>query len=105
LAVLLLVPALADGQATVGDVGLFATAMAVLGTLPRWAASLGAYHRQAEVSVERMARLFPDRDPLGVASPAPLDLRHGPGPFSSPALGAPHERADGERLQVLEVRG
>lgn len=105
LAVLLLVPALADGQATVGDVGLFATAMAVLGTLPRWAASLGAYHRQAEVSVERMARLLPDRDPLGVAAPVPLDLRHGPGPFTPPALGAPDGRADDERLQVLEVRG
>lgn len=105
LAVLLLVPSLADGQATVGDVGLFATAMAVLGTLPRWAASLGAYHRQAEVSVERMARLFPDRHPLGVAASAPLDLRHGPGPFAAPVLGAPGDRAGGERLERLEVLG
>jgi ATP-binding cassette, subfamily B, bacterial len=105
LAVLLLVPALADGQATVGDVGLFATAMAVLGTLPRWAASLGAYHRQAEVSVERMARLLPDRDPLGIAADAPLDLRHGPGPFPAPHPGDPQARTGRGRLEVLELRG
>lgn len=104
LAVLLLVPALADGQATVGDVGLFATAMAVLGTLPRWAASVGAYHRQAEVSVERMARLLSDRQPLGIAAEAPLDLRHGPGPFPSPAVVPTAARPDTERLQRLDVR-
>ena len=66
LVVLLVVPALARGDATVGDVGLFAAAVSVLANLPRWAASTGAYHRQADVSVERMARLLPDRAPMGV---------------------------------------
>ena len=65
LVVLLVVPALARGDATVGDVGLFAAAVSVLANLPRWAASTGAYHRQADVSVERMARLLPDRAPDG----------------------------------------
>ena len=81
LVVLLVVPALARGDATVGDVGLFAAAVSVLANLPRWAASTGAYHRQADVSVERMARLLPDRAPMGVVEASPLELRHGPGPF------------------------
>ncbi|MEO7429156.1 MAG: ABC transporter ATP-binding protein, partial [Acidimicrobiales bacterium] len=105
LAVLLVVPALAKGNATVGDVGLFASAVAVLATLPRWAASLGANHRQAEVSVERMARLLPDRAPAGVVAAAPTWLRSGPGPFAPVPVGEPSTRAEGERLRVLEVAG
>jgi ATP-binding cassette, subfamily B, bacterial len=103
LVVLLVVPSLAEGNASVGDIGLFASAVAVLATLPRWAASLGAYHRQAEVSVERMARLLPDRAPHGVVSPAPTSLRRGPGPFSPVPVGDPLGRADDERLERLEV--
>jgi ABC-type multidrug transport system fused ATPase/permease subunit len=105
LVVLLVVPALADGTATVGDIGLFASAVAVLATLPRWAASLGAYHRQAEVSVERMARLLPDRAHHGVVADAPTSLRRGPGPFAPVAVGDPAHRVDGERLDRLEVSG
>jgi ATP-binding cassette subfamily B protein len=105
LAVLLVVPALAKGNATVGDVGLFASAVAVLATLPRWAASLGANHRQAEVSVERMARLLPDRAAAGVVAPAPTWLRHGPGPFPPAAVGDPTTRPDGDRLERLDVAG
>jgi ATP-binding cassette, subfamily B, bacterial len=105
LAVLLLVPALAEGGATVGDVGLFASAMAVLGGLPRWAASLGAHHRHAEVSVERMARLLRDRDPAGIAAPATIDLRHGPGRLAPTPTRRPERRAGPDRLEVLTVRG
>jgi len=105
VAVLVLVPALADGGATVGDVGLFASAMAVLGSLPRWAASLGAYHRQAEVSVERMAELMATPDPLGVVAPGDLALRHGPGGFRTAPPGAPGDRHGADRLQRLDVRG
>jgi ATP-binding cassette, subfamily B, bacterial len=103
LVVLLVVPALAEGDATVGDIGLFASAVAVLATLPRWAAMLGAYHRQAEVSVERMARLIDDRSPDGVVAPALLSLRRGPGPFTPVQVGDPARRTDGERLDRLEV--
>jgi ATP-binding cassette, subfamily B, bacterial len=105
LVVLLVVPALAQGDATVGDVGLFASAVAVLATLPRWAASLGANHRQAEVSVERMARLLPDRASHGVVAAAPTALRLGPGPFRAVPVGDPTSRVDGERLERIDVAG
>jgi ABC-type multidrug transport system fused ATPase/permease subunit len=105
LVVLLVVPELARGEATVGDIGLFASAVAVLANLPRWAASLGAYHRQAEVSVERMARLLPDRAPLGVVVDRPLDLRHGPGPFRTTPVTAPEQRDGEESLRQLAAGG
>lgn len=105
LVVLMIVPALAQGNATVGDVGLFASAVAVLANLPRWAASLGANHRQAEVSVERMARLLPDRKARGVVAPTPLSLRPGPGPFRAVPVTAPHERTGADRLDELTVTG
>jgi ATP-binding cassette subfamily B protein len=105
LVVLLVVPALGEGTATVGDIGLFASAVAVLATLPRWAVSLGAHHRQAEVSVERMARLLPDRRPHGVVAAAPTSLRHGPGPFAAVPVGDPAARVGDERLDQLHVSG
>ena len=105
LVVLLVVPALAAGDASVGDVGLFASAGAVLATVPRWAASLGAHHRQAEVSVERMARLMPDRASEGVVAPVPTHLRHGPGPFPVVAVGPPSARPSHDRLEEIDVRG
>ncbi|MGH9085763.1 MAG: ATP-binding cassette domain-containing protein [Acidimicrobiales bacterium] len=105
LVVLLVVPTLAAGDATVGDVALFASAVGVLATLPRWAASLGAQHRQAEVSVERMARLMPDRASEGVVAPAPTHLRHGPGPFPAVVVGRPSARAGADRLDLVTVRG
>ena len=46
---------------SVGDLGLFASYVPVLASLPRWAGRLGAYHRQAEVSVGRLAELRLDR--------------------------------------------
>jgi ATP-binding cassette, subfamily B, bacterial len=105
LVVLLVVPALSRGDATVGDVGLFAAAVSVLANLPRWAASTGAYHRQAEVSVERMARLLPDREPLGVVADAPVALRHGPGAFRATPVTPPDERAGDDTLHELTARG
>jgi ATP-binding cassette subfamily B protein len=105
MVVLLVVPALAEGQATVGDVGLFASAVAVLSTLPRWVASVGIHHRQAEVSVERMARLLPDRAPAGVVAAAPTALRRGPGSFPPVIVGDPDRRSGDDRLDRLDVRG
>ena len=104
LVVLLVVPALARGDATVGDVGLFAAAVSVLANLPRWAASTGAYHRQADVSVERMARLLPDRAPMGVVDASPLELRHGPGPFRTTPVYGPDERAGDDPPRACRVR-
>lgn len=104
LVVLLVVPALAEGQATVGDVGLFASAVAVLATLPRWVASVGIHQRQADVSVERMARLLPDGSPAGVVAPAATLLRDGPGPFPPVAVGRPEQRSGPERLERLDAR-
>ena len=94
LVVLLVVPALARGDATVGDVGLFAGRRSACSpTCPRWAASTGAYHRQAEVSVERMARLLPDRGPDGRRGRRRRSqLRHGPGPFRTTPVAGPGRR-------------
>lgn len=105
LVVLLVVPRLAEGDATVGDVGLFASAVAVLAMLPRWVASVGIYQRQAEVSVERMARLLSDRAPAGVVAPAPTALRHGPGALQPTPVGSLPDRPSSERLERLEVLG
>jgi ATP-binding cassette subfamily B protein len=102
LVLLLLVPALGRGQASVGDVGLFASSVMVLAGLPRWAARTGAYVRQAEVSVERLAELLPEPSTDGVAAPAAIDLRHGPGPLVAVR---PAEATGDDRLERLEVEG
>lgn len=105
LVVLLLIPALADGNASVGDVGLFASAVAVLATLPRWVASMGIHHRQAEVAVQRMSRLMSDDDPQSIVGRTELDLRHGPGRFRTAYASDPAERPDEVRLERLDVSG
>src|SRR3546814_1184279 len=92
-------------NATVGDIGLFASAVAVLAMLPRWVASVGIHQRQAEVSVDRIARLLPDRSPVGLTLPAATTLRHGPGPFPPVPVGSSAARTGDERLERLEVRG
>jgi ATP-binding cassette, subfamily B, bacterial len=102
LILLLLVPALGRGQASVGDVGLFASAVMVLAGVPRWAARAGAYTRQADVSVERLAELLPEPSAAGVVAPAPTHLRHGPGELA-PVRPAPPTGDD--RLERLEVEG
>ncbi len=104
LALLVLAPSLAAGDATVGDVGLFASAAITLAAFPRWIARLGSYTRQADVSVTRMGRLLPDgAAATDLGAPVATMLRHGPGPaVTVPA--AP--RPDGvDRLRELEVRG
>ena len=81
LVLLLLVPALARADVSVGDVGVFATAVVVLAGLSRWVARYGAVVRQGDVSVDRLAELLPERAPEGLTLPAGTDLRHGPGPL------------------------
>jgi ATP-binding cassette subfamily B protein len=101
LILLMLVPALARGDATVGDVGLYTTSVIVVSWLPRWAARYSATLRQADVSVERLAELLPEPDPAGLTAPAPVPLRHGPGPYVATPAGA----GPADRLERLEVRG
>ena len=104
LALLLLAPALAAGDASVGDVGLFASSAIVLATVPRWVARLGAYHRQADVSVDRMTRLLPPGADGGLlADPVHTALRHGPGAF--PTVPARPVRPPRDHLDRLEVTG
>lgn len=105
LVVLLVVPALAQGDATVGDVGLFASSVAVLAALPGWVARLGIHQRQAEVSVERMARLLDDRSPLGLTEARPTTLRHGPGPFPPIPVSGPGDPPAAGAPSLLEARG
>jgi ATP-binding cassette subfamily B protein len=100
LVLLLLVPVLARGDASVGDVGLYTTAVIVVSWLPRWAARYSATVRQADVSVERLAELLPDREPRGLTVATPLALRHGPGPLPP----APAGPGPAPRLERLEVR-
>jgi ATP-binding cassette, subfamily B, bacterial len=104
LALLLLAPALAAGDATVGDVGLFASSAIVIANLPRWVTRLGIYTRQGDVSVDRLARLLPPgEDALRIAEPVPTTLRHGPGAF--PAVTVPDRPARGaDALQRLDLR-
>jgi ATP-binding cassette subfamily B protein len=87
-----------SGAFTVGDLGLFASYMTVLTNLPRWAGRMAGYHRQAEVSIARLAELLVEPDPDAVVAPVTLDLRHGP------ARLAPVAPVD-EPFTGLSVRG
>jgi ATP-binding cassette, subfamily B, bacterial len=102
LVLLLLVPALGRGEASVGDVGLFATAVIVLAGVPRWAARAGAYLRQADVSVERLGELLPEPSVDDLTAPAPTHLRTGPGELDRLR---PSTASDDDRLERLEIRG
>ncbi|CAN5295390.1 ABC transporter ATP-binding protein [soil metagenome] len=105
LALLLLAPALAAGDATVGDIGLFAASAIVIANLPRWVTRLGIHTRQGDVSVDRMGRLLPPgADPLRIAEPVPTTLRTGPGDF--PAVPVPDRGSRGpDGLRQLQVSG
>jgi ATP-binding cassette, subfamily B, bacterial len=86
------------GELSVGDIGLFAAYVPVVAGLPRWIGRLGAYHRQADVSVDRLAELMSDRHRRSALRPAITHLRHGPPPFEPPA-------PDHGRLDSLVVDG
>jgi len=77
LALVVAAPAAARGDLSVGDLGLLASYATVLSGLPRFVGRLGAYHRQADVSADRLARLLPpDRRTLtAVAGGQELRLR------------------------------
>ncbi len=104
IALLLVAPAIRRGDFTIGDLGLFTTYITVLSALPRWAGRVGAYHRQADVSVERMAELLSAPDPARIVAPVRTHLRGGPGPFPPVSFDHPDSRRDNGRLDNLEVR-
>jgi ATP-binding cassette subfamily B protein len=81
---LLIAPAIRQGDFTIGELGLFTSYVVVLAGLPRWAGRLGAYHRQADVSVGRLAALLPEPDADAVVAPVTTYLRHGPPPLPPP---------------------
>lgn len=86
------------GSLSVGDVGLFATYVTVVAGLPKWIGRLGAYQRQADVSVDRLAELTPTKDRWLSVQPVVTHLRHGPPPLATPPL-------VGESLRELRVEG
>ena len=95
---LLVAPSISDGDFTIGELGLFTSYLSVLASLPRWAGRLGAYHRQAEVSVGRLTELLPGAPPAEVVAPAVTHLRHGPPPLVDQQLVR-------DRLDELVVSG
>jgi ATP-binding cassette subfamily B protein len=105
LALLLVAPTIRRGDFTIGDLGLFTTYITVLAGLPRWVGRLGAYQRQADVSVARLAELLPDRDPRGFTTPFPTRLRTGPGELEAHTLVSPASRRDDLRLERLDIEG
>ncbi|MBK5222964.1 MAG: ABC transporter ATP-binding protein [Acidimicrobiia bacterium] len=84
------------GDLSVGDIGLFASYVPIVAGLPRWIGRLGAYHRQADVSVDRLAGLMSTDDRHAALRPVTTYLRHGPPDFPAPP-------ASDDRLHELTV--
>lgn len=88
------------GGLTVGDLGLFAAYASLIAELPKWVGRSLVYHRQADVSVDRLAALLPSPARREVAAPVRTWLRHGPPPYAA----ATRDIAD-EPLRELVVEG
>ena len=97
IVLLLVAGAFRRGELSVGDIGLFASYVSVIAGVPKWAGRMGAYHRQADVSVDRLAELI-DGDRTAPVRPVATYLRHGPPPLVVPDV------VD-RPLQELTVRG
>lgn len=97
--VLLLVAArFRRGELSVGDIALFATyVVGVVAGLPKWVGRLGALHRQADVSVDRLGELM-GGDRRAAVQPTTTYLRTGP---PVPV----HDPRPAPDLQRLEARG
>ncbi|MCU1353047.1 MAG: transporter, ATP-binding protein, partial [Acidimicrobiales bacterium] len=75
LALLFIAPLIRGGSASVGDVALFAGYSTVMASLPRITGRYATWRRQADVSVERLGRLLPERAPARAAAPVTTHLR------------------------------
>jgi ATP-binding cassette, subfamily B, bacterial len=73
-----------QGGLTVGDLGLFAAYATVIAELPKWVGRYLVFHRQADVSVDRLAELLPEPDRRAVVARTRTYLRHGPPPLAAP---------------------
>lgn len=102
-----------QGELSIGDIGLFASYVPIVAGLPKWIGRLGAYHRQADVSVDRLAQLMRGEASEEVDGPTGTDrhaalrpvrthLRHGPPEFAPPAPS--DERFEELRAWGLTVR-
>ncbi|CAA9243546.1 MAG: Heterodimeric efflux ABC transporter, permease/ATP-binding subunit 2 [uncultured Acidimicrobiales bacterium] len=85
------------GELSVGDIGLFASYVTVVASLPKWVGRLGAYQRQADVSVDRLGELM-DGDRAAPVQQVTTYLRHGP-PVPE------HQPLVSDGLRQLDVRG
>ncbi len=88
------------GGLTVGDLGLFAAYAAIIADLPKWAGRAGVYHRQADVSADRLAELLPAPSRRAVVGPVRTWLRTGPPPLAPPT----REPGDDAARQLRELR-
>ncbi|HEX6420342.1 MAG TPA: ABC transporter ATP-binding protein [Acidimicrobiales bacterium] len=94
------------GDLSVGDLGLFAAYASVIAHLPKWVDRYLVYQRQADVSVDRLTELLPDRDHRAVVAPVRTHLRHGPPPLVAAPRRSPQEAPAGDdRLEELCVEG
>ncbi|MFO7278949.1 MAG: ABC transporter ATP-binding protein [Thermoanaerobacterales bacterium] len=107
-ALVVVAAALGRGDLSVGDVALFAAYAAVIAEVPKWVGRSLVYHRQADVSVDRLAELLRTPDRRAVVAPTPTHLRHGPPPLATPADGEGRDHPAGpldEPLEELRVEG
>ncbi len=105
LALLLIAPTIRDGGVSVGDIALFATYSGVMAGLPRITGRYATWRRQADVSVERIGRLLPERAPARAAAPVTTYLRNGPPAMVPEAVTPSGGRAGSLRLDRLSVDG
>ncbi len=77
------------GELSIGDIGLFASYVSVVASVPKWVGRVAAYQRQADVSVDRLAELMSDGDRRSAVRPVTTHLRHGPPPLSPPDTARP----------------
>jgi len=90
------------GDLSVGDLGLFAAYATMIAELPKWVGRYLVFHRQADVSVDRLAELLRQPDRRAVVAPTPTYLRHGPPPLAPARPRAGH---DDDELRELRVDG
>lgn len=97
VALVVVASAFRRGDLSVGDLGLFAAYASVIAHLPKWVGRYLVFQRQADVSVDRLAELLPDRDRRAVVAPARTHLRHGPPPLAALSPASPPGRSPGGR--------
>ena len=83
LALVLIAPAMSNGELSIGDIGLFTTYATAVSSLPRITARWSALQRQGDVSAARLGRLMPDHDPDQASADVTHLARSGPPAFET----------------------